>query len=253
MKKLSLIIVVSLVAIGVATAVWAVIEGTPHDVAVMRNLGAGSELERCAMCHTPHQSTAATGRVPLWNRSQDSPTTYAMYNLPPFDMGKAEGYPDINSNNYATFNCLVCHNGVASQLVNYPGPASVTNAYYNFDNSLLDTWSNLGDVMKNDHPVGFTYDPSKDTEDNGFKPATDWGTQGKKAIQGSRGTYPLYTKVGSSTVYDRFECATCHSVHDTIAYDGKLMVGGQSKGTQVYFLRADNSGSGMCNDCHIRR
>jgi hypothetical protein len=43
-----------------------------------------------------------------------------------------------------------------------------------------------------------------------------------------------------------FECATCHSVHDLVEYEGK----GEY---QVYFLRADNSGSQMCLDCHANR
>ena len=48
-------------------------------------------------------------------------------------------------------------------------------------------------------------------------------------------------------------CATCHAVHDTVAYPGKQMVGGKSVGTQVLFLRRDNAESAMCADCHVNR
>ncbi|MBI5049634.1 MAG: hypothetical protein HZC11_01855 [Nitrospirae bacterium] len=247
MKKL-LSIVTLLLAMGIATVVWAIIEGTPHDVAVMRNLGAGAEIERCAMCHTPH---ASGGQYPLWNRTGTAqPTTYTVYASPTFDMRTGD---TIGSSNYATFNCMVCHNGVASTLVNYPGSQSTANTQYNFDSALLrSVYSNLSSVMQNDHPVGFTYNPSVDDENNGFRQPEAYGTAGnKKAITGARGTYPLYSKDGG-TNYNQFECATCHSVHDTVDYVGKSMQNGVSVGT-VYFLRGDNTSSGMCIDCHVNR
>ena len=44
MKKLSTIVAALVLTIVAATAAWAIIEGTPHDVAVMRDLGAGSDI-----------------------------------------------------------------------------------------------------------------------------------------------------------------------------------------------------------------
>ncbi|MBI4653498.1 MAG: hypothetical protein HY752_00625 [Nitrospirae bacterium] len=245
MKKL-LSVVTLLLAMGIATVVWAIIEGTPHDVAVMRNLGAGAEIERCAMCHTPH---AGSGQYPLWNRSQTD-QTYAMYSSPTFNMAIAAG-DTIGSSNYATYNCMVCHNGIASTLVNYPGSQSTANTNYDFSSALLRSVSNLGLSMQNDHPVGFTYNPTVDDENNGFRAAENYGSSGK-AIFGARGTYPLYTETGNTGPYNQFECATCHSVHDTVDYAGKSMQNGVSVGT-VYFLRGDNTSSGMCIDCHVNR
>ena len=54
----------------------------------------------------------------------------------------------------------------------------------------------------------------------------------------SRSTYPLYGPGTTAAPTTQFECATCHAVHDTVAYPGKQMVGGKSVGTQVFFLRA---------------
>ncbi|MDP3297576.1 MAG: hypothetical protein Q8N09_08305 [Thermodesulfovibrionia bacterium] len=253
MKKLLSIMTVAVLIIGTAMSAWAIIEGTPHDVAVMRDLGAGADIERCAMCHTPH---AGSGQYPLWNRAQGAPTSYTMYASPTFDMTETTL---IDSANYATFNCMVCHNGVASTLVNYPGPGSVANTDYNFNSTLLvNPQTNLGSdaaTMLNEHPVGFTYNPARDDENNGFRAAQAYSTSNvnKRAIIGARGPYPLYSETGNTGDYNQFECATCHAVHDTVDYPGKSMDVGRSAGTQVYFLRGDNSGSGMCIDCHVNR
>jgi hypothetical protein len=146
----------------------------------------------------------------------------------------------------------VCHNGVFSSLVNYPGPGSHGNE--NYDYQMNPTfWAMLDIDLSNEHPISFKYDPSLDTDqdNNGFPQATTCSTNpNRKWIQTSHGTYPLY---GTGSENERFECATCHSVHDTVAYSGKQMVGGKSVGTQVFFLRADNSGSKMCAACHVNR
>lgn len=249
-KKLLIIFTLLMLTI-IATAAWAVIEGTPHDVAVMRDLGAGSDIEKCAMCHTPH---AGMGQYPLWNRGSTESVTFDLYASPTYDMNDNA----ISADAYATYNCLVCHNGISSTLANYPGPKSPVNANYNFSSGDLDdpytmiTGSKVGGGFAggvagaSDHPVSFTYDPTLDDEDNGFKDSEAYGSG--QAIFGARGTYPLY-----SSASDQFECATCHAVHDTVNYSGKLMTDGESSGTQVYFLRGDNSASGMCKDCHAKR
>ena len=247
MKKALLLIVALTLVLGVAT-LWARENGapglqdTPHDVQVITG---EAGLEPCAMCHTPH---SGTGQFPLWNRDQAA-TTYTMYQASrSFDMvaslATTPGEPSSL--------CLVCHNGVFSTLVNYPGPGSHGNE--NYDYQMNPTfWAMLDTDLSNEHPISFAYNPSLDTnqDNNGFPAATTCSTnQNRMWIQTGGMTFPLYGTGGNN---DRFECATCHSVHDTVAYPGKQMVGGKSVGTQVFFLRADNSGSKMCAACHVNR
>ncbi len=252
MKKTFIIAIALMLTMGFAVSGWAIIAGTPHDVNVMRDTG--DDLERCAMCHTPH---SGQGSYPLWNRTQTGVAAYQLYASPSFDMTMGtvnEEYPvgTANNDHYATTHCMVCHNGVTSSLVNYPGPGSPVNTQYDFTSTLLQSGkSNLGSSMKDDHPVSFTYDPTKDADNNGFRDSLPYGSGSRKAIYGAQGTYPLFTADGLN--YTQFECATCHSVHDTVDYPGKSMDDGISAGTQVYFLRGDNTGSGMCMDCHVNR
>ena len=131
--------------------------GTPHDVQVMTG---EAGLEPCAMCHSPH---SGTGDYPLWNRDQ-GPQTYTMYNSPSYDMNEFNTGPQAPSSL-----CLVCHNGVFSSLVNYPGPGSHTNE--NYDYQMNPTfWAMLDTDLSNEHPISFTYDPAQDNsqDNNGF-------------------------------------------------------------------------------------
>jgi len=222
MKKLLIAVLMLSLLAGVAT-VWASVIGTPHDLAP----------EPCAMCHTPH---SGTGQYPLWNRAQAT-QTYTMYSSPTFDMGPAHDGPRYPSNL-----CLVCHNGVASTLVNYPGPCSDPDGAYDLQ---LSGCADLTTVLSDDHPISFNYVQNADLDDDGFPPTAAVGSAGRLKINGaaSPSGYPLY---GDGSDHNWFECATCHSVHDVVDYNGK-------GDYQVYFLRADNTGSAMCLDCHTKR
>jgi hypothetical protein len=235
MKKISIIAIALMLTMGFTVYGWAAIEGTPHDVNVMVS-GGGSDLERCAMCHTPH---SGTGDYPLWNREQAT-QVYTMYESPTYDMG-------TGALNGPSTLCMVCHNGVASQLVNYPGPGSAVNTDYDFDDTYLNApWSNLGTGMKDDHPISFTYNPTGDYDDNGF-PIVATGTSGRKFVDGSLANYPLYGGT-AATPGSEFECSSCHAVHHTPqdSYDPALT-------GEVFFLRISNVGSQMCTDCHTNR
>ena len=225
MKKFLLPILGVVLVIGMATIVWATVIGTPHELAT----------EPCAMCHTPHHSS---GDYPLWNRTQED-VTYDMYDSISFDMGPAANQPRNPSRL-----CLVCHNGILSELVNYPGPCSVTDSAYDLE---ISGCAELGTNLMNDHPISFDYDNTLDLDGNDFPEATqERSTPSPRfAVLGSiSGTqYWLYGEGGENKW---FECATCHSVHDTGVYPGK-------GDYQVYFLRNDNTGSTMCLDCHAAR
>jgi len=247
MKKALMLVLAMCLVFGLATVVMAGVTGpgvkdTPHDVRVIT----GQEgLEPCAMCHTPH---SGTGVAPLWNRDQGV-QTYELYNNASFDM-----YSGNQPQNPSSL-CLVCHNGVFSSLVNYPGPGSPQNDDYDYEMN-PSFWAMLGTDLSNDHPISFTYDPAADStqDNNGFPPVNtcDTGTTVRNWIpsyyKSVTLSYPLY---GTDRL--QMECATCHSVHDTVQYNGKQLVGGKSVGTQVFFLRHSNADSAMCADCHINR
>jgi hypothetical protein len=225
MRKFLLPVLVTCLLIGAATFVWASVIGTPHDLAP----------EPCAMCHTPH---SGTGDYPLWNRSQPA-QTYILYNSISFDMGPATQPRSPSSL------CLVCHNGVASELVNYPGPCSNPDSAYDIE---VAGCADLGLSLVNDHPISFNYNASLDLDNNNFPTATAIGTRGRYRIAGgiSGVDYFLYGTPPDTGAPYWFECATCHSVHDLANYPGK-------GSEQVYFLRSDNTGSQMCLDCHAAR
>ncbi len=231
------------------------VQGTPHDLTFTTGGSMwqyGSD-ESCVFCHTPHQGTGTA--APLWNKSVPA-GPFNMYTSATYDMGPA-------SMDVPSLLCMSCHNGVGAMNVVYntPGPGStgVINDLGNFTR-LGDVWypgSPFGVVkniaendpngptlnrLSNDHPVSFVYNQGADQQGNGFPARVVLGNQGH--IAGPSGTfYPLY---GATT--DRFECPTCHSVHDTAVYPNKGLAGGQ-----VYFLRSSNAGSALCLDCHTLR
>jgi len=236
MKKFFLPLLVLVLVVGVATVVWATVIGTPHDLAP----------EPCAMCHTPH---SGTGDYPLWNRTQGQ-KTYTTYSSWTFDMGPVDttvnGASDFKLRTPSAL-CLVCHNGIASEAVNYPGPCSNPDAAYDIE---VSGCADLGIDLKNDHPISFNYATEGDTMDldgNHFPTASGHpsalGTRFSIVGAISATDYWLYKGDG---VGKSFECATCHSVHDLATYPGKGSY-------QVYFLRSDNTGSQMCLDCHTAR
>lgn len=231
MRKFLLPILSAIFVMGIATFVWAMVEGTPHDLAP----------EPCAMCHSPHNTM---GQYPLWNRMQVLPdNTYLMYDSPSFDMGRVPlGQPRPPSSL-----CLTCHNGIASSLVNYPGPCSPTDPAYDLE---VSGCADLDIDLTDDHPISFDYtnaniELDSAIDNNDFPPAIDpGGGRIRYVIPGTSGTfYPLYGS-GAQIEERWFECATCHSVHHSATdYD--------PVGTnQVYFLRRDNTESQMCKDCH---
>jgi len=240
---LALVLVLGMAAVLIAAEIGPGVKDTPHDVQVITG---ESGLEPCAMCHTPH---SGSGDYPIWNRDQ-GPQVYELYNSISFDMYSG------NQPQSPSSLCLVCHNGVFSSLVNYPGPGSHANESYDYEMNPT-FWAMLDTNLKDDHPISFTYAPNMDStqDNNGFPnplPCNN-GTRTRNWLpswssNNSGFYYPLY---GSDSL--QFECATCHSVHDTVSYNGKQLIGGKSVGTQVFFLRHTNEGSKMCGDCHINR
>ncbi len=187
--------------------------GSPHDI----------NTKQCNICHGYISSETQT---PLWETNTDS-ITYDLYRSPTQDM-KTDSHEQS-----LTFLCMSCHNGVFSVLM-------INTLPFLDEENYSDPVSESIDFNKN-HPVCFQYEPMKDIDNNKFPPVTIIpGYVFKKGIFGSKtGTYyPLY-----GPDYTRFECTTCHNPH----YSNENLIPSQY---QELLLRADNSRSNMCRDCH---
>ncbi|WP_216369794.1 cytochrome c3 family protein [Ramlibacter montanisoli] len=170
--------------------------------------------------------------------------------------------------------CLSCHDGVTSMstVINQPGSGG-----YNTGVSMAGTWtganqsngtlgvagqiSNIGQDLKNDHPVGIQYggggitvtSPAATTKDADFiKPAnkvmnntTVWWVDTETTANAERNKTDmlLYTRAaggGTSSATDAepfVECASCHDPHTK---------------ANPTFLRISNDGSAVCLACHVK-
>lgn len=102
----------------------------------------------------------------------------------------------------------------------------------------------IGTDLADDHPVSIAYASAaspgqggslgEDTHGSGFRATTTIGS--RTVIQNGGTTLPLYS--------GQVECGSCHDPHEDRTF---------SSGTQVAFLRADNSaGSTLCLTCHMK-
>jgi predicted CXXCH cytochrome family protein len=173
----------------------------------------------CIFCHTTHNGDQSRGA--LWNH-ETNPPLYQVYNSNTLDM-------TINQPNEGSLLCLSCHDGTIAinSLNNLPGP-EVAGTYGTPGGSGLDAGGKLTssshafvDIdLSDDHPVGVTYDASKDP--TGFVSKT-----------GNSQLYP------DKLLYDGLyvECSSCHNAHDN---------------TYTNFLIESNNNSNLCTRCHTK-
>lgn len=242
--------------------------------------------ELCVFCHTPHGADT-TAAVPLWNRKLASPATYTTYN----SLGTSSLDGATAPVGSVSIACLSCHDGVQAMntMINQPG----SGGYLAAGAAWAGTWSgsrvtltgvdagkllpgiisNIGQDLKNDHPIGIQYGggmPSGGAyttgiiADGGFKDPDFKGVQYTDlnsnpvwwvdTAAGAAGTRQktdmlLYTrsdqvavnKDGSAgatlTGAQAFvECASCHDPHSE----------------NTTFLRIQNTGSAVCLACHTK-
>lgn len=222
--------IVWLVAIAVGLAIPGSVTAQNDDVAsTLHNLSVGSGGtdptggalvdygEICVYCHTPHGGQVD---APLWNRNFNVSGNYQMYSSATLQMSQ-DGEPTGIS-----LACLSCHDGTI-------GLDVVINAPNAFGGTIPGTTpgtntmpvgnTNLGEDLRNDHPISVVYDP---TVDPAFNTATSILTAGLR----------LFTDPASPG--DKVQCASCHNPHDNT--------------TAQPFLRIDNSSSSLCTTCHIK-
>ena len=218
--------------------------------------------EICVFCHTPHGADT-TASVPLWNKTLADPTTYTTYaslNTTTLDGATAP----VGSVSLA---CLSCHDGTQAMdaVLNAPGSGATVGSYSSGVwsgpalttspvGSISDTIVNLGQDLRNDHPVGIQYggggiDVNNKTaatnDPDFFAPSNelingntvwwvDTGTAGRQ-----KSDMLLYTRseatVDAGVAQPFVECASCHDPHTS---------------TNPTFLRTSNASSAVCLACH---
>jgi hypothetical protein len=229
-RVLSLIIMVTTcLVLGTIGTIGASIEKSPHNMSP----------ENCPICHIQRSEQ---GQAPSWNASTkntgfitSSPEALdnsGSYKSPTHDM------EHDNEESSSSANCLTCHNGIYSSLIAYNIP----------DNEASDFESNpafqaqINRDPSHNHPIGFIYEPKRDVDNNGFPKVVSVAGQSDNRVIPGKNTGTLYPLFGSR--HNKFECLTCHTAHYSNADQG-------IKGNyQVKLLRADNTISAMCRDCH---
>jgi predicted CXXCH cytochrome family protein len=175
--------------------------------------------ETCVFCHTVHNASSDGA---LWNHEVNGGQSYIMYGSNTLDMNQSLN-PHAGS-----LICLSCHDGTIAinSLNNLPGPEGA-GTYGIPGGAGLDGTGRMspsshafvGTDLSNDHPVGLTYDQTKDID---FYPKT-----------GNPLSYP--DRLLSEGIY--VECSSCHNPHDN---------------TYSNFLVESNTNSNLCLRCHIK-
>lgn len=179
-----------------------------------RTVKANSESEICVFCHTPHGADLAEG--PLWNKTLPDPGTYTTYTSSSIDsnIGQVNGVSKL---------CLSCHDGTIAigsvrnvrterRTISMQGtggggvmaPGEGVNTGYT---------RNLGQDLRNDHPISLTYNSSFVSADGemrapGDDPIKVRGTTPRPGIQDIH-LQPVTP--GSST--GQVQCISCHDPH----------------------------------------
>lgn len=209
-KILRSLLGLSLAVVGMAAGAGTIV-GSAHDFA--GSAWSGGQI--CVACHAPH-NTAVIADAPLWNHTS-SAATYTVYASS--TMAAVVGQPGSTSKL-----CLSCHDGTVA--VNSFGGTT--------GNTMLTGSKNLGTVLSNDHPIGFTYDAALVTTDGALNPITNAVTIGS-------GTKTKAGTIASNMLYaGKMECASCHDVHNTFtATTGKL-------------AKVSMASSALCTTCHAK-
>jgi predicted CXXCH cytochrome family protein len=178
--------------------------GTPHDFS--DKSWSGNRV--CLPCHTPHEAMPAA--LPLWNH-EVTVTTYTLYSSPTGTLDATVEQPAGISKL-----CLSCHDGSVA-LDSFSGMSGDT---------YIDPVYQVGGSgsLAQEHPVSFTYDDDLASADGELHTPSDTDSG-------------LGSTIAVDMLFDdKFECASCHDVHDSAGVPKMLR------------LTAD--GSILCLTCH---
>lgn len=186
--------------------------GSAHDFSTSN--WSGGKI--CIACHTTHNSNTSVADAPLWNHALTN-ATYTLYTSPTMKASLTQ--PGGNSKL-----CLSCHDGTVA-IDSFGGATGTT---------MVKAVNNLGTTLKDDHPIGFTYDAALATANGSlFNPDT-------KSV--TIGSSPSKTGTIAATMLfsGKMECSSCHDVHNTFA------VGANGTG----MVKMSLAGSAICLACH---
>jgi len=211
MKRTVLLAVLVSVVIGsgLARLSNAAVANSKHDMSKVEGVTM-PDGQTCVACHTPHNADISTADAPLWNHDLSEVTDYTMYSSPTF-----QGTKDAQPGGVSKL-CMACHDGTVA----VDAFGGMTHGDVKI--GTLGTGSgNLGTNLKKSHPVSFVYNDALATTDGELKkPSENPGTIGKWVKD------------------DRFECSSCHDVHNNTGI--------------AKMLNASNSGSALCTTCHTK-
>lgn len=215
-----------LIALVVATGLFASIVNTKHNLSISNTVGtvkATAETEVCVFCHVPH--FAQPVGKPLWNRSMPA-TDYIMYDS---DYLRRMGYPsiaaDLGSANDTpgalSRQCLSCHDGtiavgaVSKLRYDYDG-TTIPMSGVDPDGTIIDTSTAfIGTDLSNHHPVGAIYNTT-------IQKVFGVGTRTSELKTTPDAPIKLYEYAGYTGKY--VECSSCHDPHKEnkmfLHYDG---------------------------------
>ena len=231
-KTIAGFLLLLLLVTGTASA-QALIRNSKHNFqssSVLAGTGpikAVSEEQICVYCHTPHGSSNA---APLWNKTITA-ANYILYSsdylasLNP--TGTPTGYGVPLQPKAKSKLCLSCHDGTLAlgSVLNMPGPGVAGTIAMRQGVTAITTMptttpGHLGTSLADDHPVGFLYNPTIDTEL--VVRAWPWTTPVKLDPNASTGTV---------------ECQTCHDPHNN---------------QFTNFLRMSVASAALCTSCHLK-
>jgi predicted CXXCH cytochrome family protein len=183
------------------------IRSTKHNLSISGpgTITATSESRVCIFCHIPHQKGSATRY--LWNRS-DPANAYIPYfsSTLKADVGQPTG---------ASRMCLSCHDGTIAlgAVATSPNEIPLKGGIRFMP---LDSASNLGTDLSDDHPVSLVYDDMLSLDNRQLREPAD---------------LPPQVKLED----DQLQCTACHDPHHN---------------PYGQFLVMDNTASSLCRACH---
>lgn len=200
MKRTVLAVALVMVVAGLWCTVTAhaVIQGSAHDLSTKGVTMPDGQL--CIACHTPHDAKTVTD-APLWNHTATT-ATYTLY-----DSSKSPTLNAVTSQPTGVSKlCLSCHDGTVA-IDAFAGTTGGT--------TMIAASGNLGTDLSKSHPVSFTFDANLIALDGELKaPPAGWVNN------------------------DKFECSSCHDVHN--------------KNNINKMLHVANAGSALCLSCHVK-
>ena len=225
------------------------ITGSVHDFSTatysdgVTNINWNPDGELCTVCHTPHASDTSVALAPLWDHELTNPAfTYTTYSSGTLDANGGALAQPVGVSQL----CLSCHDGSVA-IDSFGGAAGtnfITAGFLPSLNSRLiggDTDSGGNpNSLKNDHPVGFTFDAALIALDPGLHdPATASADIGTGSAFPKTGTIAENLLSGGTSV----QCTSCHDVHNNYV--------DESSGLGNYkLLKISFEGSALCLTCH---